>query len=90
MSEEQPSSSSSPDDEFMDVYVSGERMQLGRVVSVEHTYITFGDEARAHTEIEAGDTIHFNGSIAGYALEAGDVIGLIMTEPSTIFPMLFF
>jgi hypothetical protein len=60
--------------------VNGVRYNCGDAVKVAVPFYVSGDggvTARAFTAIVAGDTIRFNGSVAGFQLAATDRIDLI-------------
>ena len=63
-------------DSYVKVSVNGALISVGNGVKTEDCYFSgdSGTTARDLTDIEAGDTLHWNGSIIGYQLSADDKI----------------
>jgi len=64
------------DDSVVTIKVNGMEINLGDGVKTEASYFSNdgGTSARLIADIEAGDTLYWNGSIAGYELDATDDI----------------
>ncbi len=68
---------STPDsDSYVEVLVGGIMVEVGDGVKTKDCYFSDdgGTTARAIEDIAAGDELFWNGSIAGYELDAGFVI----------------
>jgi len=59
---------------FIEVLVNGIQVNLGNGVKTESCYFSgdSGTTARSFANIVSGDTLHWNGTIAGYQLDATD------------------
>ena len=71
-------------DSNVQVTVNGVGANLGDGVKTKDCYFSGdnGTTARAIADIEAGDQLHWNGSIAGYELETTDLIDIIYDASS--------
>lgn len=63
---------------YIQVLVNGQQQVLGDGVKTKDSYFSVdsGTTARAFSAITAGDTLYWNGSIAGFQLAASDKIDL--------------
>jgi hypothetical protein len=63
-------------DSFVAVYVNGVRYQVGDGVKTTDCYFSndSGTTARNWADIESGDTLHWNRTVAGFKLDTNDVI----------------
>ena len=61
------------------IFVNGMQQELGQGVKTKDCYFSAdgGTTARAIDAIASGDTLYWNGSIAGYQLEATDKISMV-------------
>ena len=59
---------------FIEVLVNGIQVNLGNGVKTESCYFSgdSGATARSFANIVSGDTLHWNGTVAGYQLDATD------------------
>ena len=71
-------------DSVVTVKVNGIEVNLGDGVKTESCYFSNdgGDTAKAIADIEAGDILYWNGSIAGYQLDATDYIDISYQKSS--------
>ena len=71
-------------DSVVTVKVNGIEVNLGDGVKTESCYFSNdgGDTAKAIADIEAGDILYWNGSIAGYQLDATDDIDISYQKSS--------
>lgn len=69
---------------YIAVSVNGLTVQVGNGQKAASCYFSGngGVDARAWSEISQGDTLHWQGSIAGYQLAVGDEIDLFYEENS--------
>lgn len=71
-------------DSAVTVTVNGLGVNLGDGVTTSSCYFSAdgGTTARAMADIEGGDQLYWNGSIAGYELDGGDLVDVIYDKPS--------
>ena len=61
---------------FLVILVNGVKVSLGNGVKTSYCYFSSdgGTTARTHANIVSGDTLYWNGVVAGYDLESTDII----------------
>lgn len=71
-------------DGLVQVTVNGLASNLGDGVTTASCYFSAdgGTTARAMADIEGGDQLYWNGSIAGYELDGSDLVDVIYDKPS--------
>jgi hypothetical protein len=71
-------------DGLVQVTVNGLASNLGDGVTTSSCYFSVdgGTTARAMADIEGGDQLYWNGSIAGYELDGTDLVDVIYDKPS--------
>jgi hypothetical protein len=71
-------------DGLVQVTVNGLASNLGDGVTTTSCYFSAdgGTTARAMADIEGGDQLYWNGSIAGYELDGSDLVDVIYDKPS--------
>ena len=71
-------------DSLVQVTVNGLAAGIGDGTKTASCYFSAdgGTTARAMADIEGGDQLYWNGSIAGYELDGGDLIDVIYDKPS--------
>ena len=71
-------------DSLVQVSANGLGVGVGDGVKTLSCYFSVdgGTTARAMADIEGGDQLYWNGSIAGYELDSGDLLDVIYDKPS--------
>jgi|13_taG_2_1085334.scaffolds.fasta_scaffold00062_7 hypothetical protein len=64
---------------MVQIFVNGLQQELGQGVKTKDCYFSAdgGSTARAITAIASGDTLYWNGSVAGYQLDTNDKISMV-------------
>ena len=64
---------------MVQIFVNGLQQELGQGVKTKDCYFSVdsGTTAKAITAIASGDTLYWNGSIAGYQLDTNDKISMV-------------